>query len=59
MLRSIKQAQSLTGCGDVVLWVEAIELDHEVAVLLVDIGCFGRVDAGEELRQRILFYLGD
>lgn len=57
MLRNIKLAQSLTGSCDVVLRVKSIELDHEVAILLVDIRCFGWVDAREELRQRVLFYL--
>lgn len=46
-----RQVAAASGACQVGEWVLSVEIDHEEAVFLVDLGCFGREHAREKLRQ--------
>ena len=58
-IRRLIKSSLLTRGSDIRLGVHPIELDHKIAVLLVDVGCFRRVNAREELWQRVFFNLSN
>jgi len=43
------QISSTCRDGQVLSWVESVGVDHEVAIVFVDGGCFASVSAGKEL----------